>query len=101
MEKIKIIIVVIIAICGALLIYNKFTEKAENIKIEYKNINSEYTLVEKDNVFKYKNIEDVIKIVQSGSGVIFLCSPESDLCQQYAESLDKASKEANLNEIVY
>lgn len=101
MEKIKIILVVIIAVVGALLIYDKFTEKKENIKIEYKNINSEYTLVEKNNIFKYKNIDDVIKTIQSGSGVIFLCSPESDSCQQYAESLDKASKEANLDQIIY
>ena len=101
MEKIKIILVVIIAVVGALLIYDKFTEEKENIKIEYKNINSEYTLVEKNNIFKYKNIDDVIKTIQSGSGVIFLCSPESDSCQQYAESLDKASKEANLDQIIY
>lgn len=101
MEKIKIILVVIIAVAGALLIYNKFTEEKQTIKIEYKNINSEYTLVEKDNIFKYKNIDDVIKTIQSGSGVIFLCSPESDTCQQYAESLDKASKETNLDQIIY
>ena len=101
MEKIKIILVVIIAVVGALLIYDKFTEEKENIKIEYKNINSEYTLVEKNNIFKYKNIDDVIKTIQSGSGVIFICSPESDSCQQYAESLDKASKEANLDQIIY
>lgn len=101
MEKIKIILVIAIAISGALLIYDKFTEKKENIKIEYKNISNEYNLVEKENIFKYKNIDEVIKIVQSGSGVIFLCSPESDSCQKYAEALDKASKNANLQQIIY
>ena len=54
-KKGSIMLIIIMAIVGAYLIYNHFN-KDENINNNNKNFNEEYSLVDKDNVYRYINI---------------------------------------------
>lgn len=99
-NKIKILLIIVIATVGALLIYYHF----DNEPKEENNINkfsTEYTLLEQDNVFTYVSIDDAIKTLSSESGIVFFCTPESIWCQNYALYLNQAAKENGITEIKY
>ena len=94
---VKIIIVVIILLLILTGVYFLFIK--DNKK--EKNISDEYTLVSKDNVFEYKTSEEIIKILEHGTGIVFLGFKECPWCQQYAKILDDLSKEEGIDVIYY
>jgi predicted bacteriocin transport accessory protein len=98
-KRFFIIGIIIIAVIGALLIY-KFTYVEDNNK-EVNNISNEYTLLDKDNVFVSKSVDEIIKTLKSGTGIIFLGFPECPWCQKYAFYLNEIAKENNIKEIYY
>ncbi|MBQ6130091.1 hypothetical protein IJI72_00095 [Candidatus Saccharibacteria bacterium] len=52
----------------------------------------EYTSVEKSNVFHYLSAEKTVKLLESGTGVVFLGYPECPWCQAYAPMLNEVAK---------
>ena len=99
-QKTKILIIILIAIIGALLIYNHFDNKPK----ENQNINkfsSEYTLVDENNIYKYISIDEAITILSNGTGIVFFCTPESEWCQKYAFYLNDTLKDEEVDEINY
>jgi hypothetical protein len=100
MKKIKISLIIVIAIVGAFLIYKKF----EHVNTEQKEIDkfvSNYTLITENHVFKIINIDESINILNNQTGVIFFCNPGSDWCQHYAKILDDIALENNIEKIYY
>lgn len=100
MKKIKISLIIAIAIVGAFLIYKKF----ENVNTEQKEIDkfvSDYTLITENHVFKIINIDESINILNNKTGVIFFCNPGSDWCQHYAKILDDIALENSIEKIYY
>lgn len=61
----------------------------------------EYTEVGEDNVFVYRDIEDVIKLLKYGTGVVYLGFPECPWCQTYAKYLNEVAKEVGVDKIYY
>lgn len=100
MKKIKISLIIAIAIVGAFLIYKKF----ENVNTEQKEIDkfvSDYTQITENHVFKIINIDESINILNNKTGVIFFCNPGSDWCQHYAKILDDIALENSIEKIYY
>lgn len=62
---------------------------------------SEYTSVADDNVFIYKNIDEIINILKHGTGIVYLGFPECKWCQAYVPMLNEVAKENSLDEIYY
>ena len=62
---------------------------------------SEYTQVDEDNVFVYKNAKEIIQILENGTGVVYLGFPECKWCQAYVPYLDEVAKENNIDKIYY
>ena len=100
MNKIKILIIIVIAVIGALLIYNHF-ENTNNNKILVNKFSKEYKLVDENNIYKYSTIDEILRLFESGTGVVFFCTPESKWCQKYAYYLNEALKENGVEEINY
>lgn len=73
--------------------YNSMTD-SEAFSLEYKD-------VEKDNVFSYVSAEKAIKIIEEGTGVVFLGFPECPWCQAYAPMLDELAKKYGVETIYY
>ena len=100
MYKLKLISIGVIAIIGALLIYNHF-DSIRQKEIVVDKFSSEYNLVSEDNIFKYSTIDEILDILDNGTGIIFLCTPESNWCNYYAKNLNDVLKSLNINEIHY
>ena len=100
MEKYwKLILGVLVLIClviGLVLIFTN-SEKVEDSEL----FASEYTQVDEDNVFVYKNAKEIIQILENGTGVVYLGFPECKWCQAYVPYLDEVAKQNNIDKIYY
>lgn len=99
MKKAKILGIVLIAVVGALLIY-KYCKPPATVKVN-NNFNNEYNLVDENNVFVYKSIDDILITLDKGTGVIFLGFPESSWCQSYVKYSNDIAIEKNIDIIYY
>lgn len=61
----------------------------------------EYTTVTEDNYFVYRDIEEIIKILEHGTGVIYLGFPECPWCQAYVPTLNEIADIEGLEKIYY
>lgn len=99
-KKFGIFIAFLLTIIGTILIYNHFENKKSN-NYSTLNFNDEYALVDKDNVFVSSNIDEILNILENGTGIIFMAYPECPWCQYYAKYLNEVAKENNIKEIYY
>lgn len=61
----------------------------------------EYTTVTEDNYFVYRDIEEIIKILEHGTGVVYLGFPECPWCQAYVKTLNEVADIEGLEKIYY
>lgn len=94
--KIGFFLVLIVVSC--LLIYKKF-DKVDTNKDANK-FAQEYRMVGSDNSFQYKTSEEIIKILENGTGIVFLGFPECNWCQYYVKYIDEVAKETD-NKVNY
>lgn len=62
---------------------------------------AEYTSVPTDNPFVYKSAQEVIDIIEHGTGAVFLGFPSCPWCQSYARMLTEVAKDTGLKTISY
>ena len=95
-----IIIAILIVLCAlfCLLKINK-TEK-EVIKDNVK-FSQEYDSVSEDNVFCYKTIDEIINILEHGTGVVYLGFPECPWCKEYVIYLNEVAKNSGCDKVYY
>lgn len=61
----------------------------------------EYTEVDKNNVYVFRSIDEIINILEKGTGIVYLGFPECPWCQRYAKYLDEVAKDLGLSKIYY
>ena len=61
----------------------------------------EYTSVDENNYFVYRNIEEITKILENGTGVVYLGFPECPWCQAYVPMLNEVADIEGLEKIYY
>lgn len=99
MKKRNIIIIIgIVLLVGVITLL--LLPKKDVIKDSEK-FKEEYTEVTENNVFVYRSIDEIIKILENGTGVVYLGFPECKWCQKYVKYLDEVSRETNLEKIYY
>lgn len=77
-------------------------EYAKNrISTDAKDFAAEYSLVSENNNYKIKSGEEIIDILENGTGVVFLGFPECPWCQAYAPMLNDLAVEYGISEIYY
>lgn len=54
-----------------------------------------------DNIFVYRNSEEIIKILEHGTGIVFLGFPECPWCRAYAPILNDVAKSNGIDKIYY
>jgi predicted bacteriocin transport accessory protein len=88
---------------GSFLIYRHIKENKNNnvVLTDAQKFHNEYSGVDVDNVFVYKNIDDIINILEHGTGVVYLGYPECPWCQAYVKYLSESAKNAGLEKIYY
>lgn len=62
---------------------------------------AEYSNVPKDNAFVYRTGDEIVNILEHGTGVVFLGFPSCPWCQAYAGYLSEIANEKGLDKIYY
>lgn len=76
--------------------------KKEEVKLsDAEKFHEEYQNVEEDNVFVYRDAEEIIKILEGGTGIVYLGFPECKWCQAYTPILNEVAKENGIKKIFY
>lgn len=89
-----------LVLIGGLILFNKkpynpkISEDALKFKEEYKNI-------PEDNLFVYRDLESIIKILENGTGIVYLGFPECPWCQAYVPYLNEVAKDSEITKIYY
>lgn len=94
-----ILLVVLIGIVSIVLIINKNNEPKEPTDGE--KFSEEYTELDKDNVFVYRDAEEIIKILKYGTGIVYLGFPECPWCQTYVKYLNDVAQDMAVEKIYY
>lgn len=61
----------------------------------------EYTELTEDNYFVYRDSDEIIKILEHGTGIIYLGFPECPWCQAYVPMLNEVADIEGLEKIYY
>lgn len=61
----------------------------------------EYPGVTGENVFVYRNVDEVLEMMLSGTGIVYLGYPECGWCQAYVPYLNETALEKGIREIWY
>ncbi len=101
MKKKNIVILIvccllIIALIGGIFLLKKDKKETDSIKF-----NKEYTEVSKNNVFVYRNIDEIINILEKGTGIVYLGFPECPWCQRYVKYLNEVAMDMGVEKIYY
>lgn len=94
--KYGIIFFVVLALF--LLVYFVFIKNNDSDAVRFQR---EYTQVDKENVFVYRDEEEIIKILKHGTGIVFLGFPECPACQAYVKMLNDVAKSEGIDKIYY
>lgn len=97
-------VILVAIILGAFIIpiiKNSDTEKPNEEEKVTKKFIDEYPEVGEDNVFEIKTIEEIIKVLEHGTGLVYLGFPECPWCQEYVLYLNEVAKEKDVEKIYY
>lgn len=102
MKKKNILILLGVVILAILIIssYFIFFKKDKNIT-DAEKFAKEYTKLSSDNVFTYKSLKEVNKILEKGTGVVYLGFPECPWCQEYVKYVNEVAKKVGLDKVYY
>lgn len=94
-------IVVLLLIVGLVLFLvfkkNKINKNIDEEKIKF----AEEYKTTKDNVFTYRTIEEINKILKNGTGLVFLGFPECPWCRGYVPIINEIAKKEGLEKVYY
>ena len=99
-KKIIIIIGVVLVIALGVLGY-LYLNKEKNTNVDGKKFATEYTSVTEDNVFVYRTIDEIINILEHGTGVVYLGFPECPWCTAYVPYLNEVAKANSVDKVYY
>lgn len=94
-------ILAIIALAIVLFLIGGYSILNGKPSLDAQKFSEEYKEVSKDNVFVYKNVDEIIKIMEHGTGVVYLGYPECPWCQSYVKYLNEVAKDVGIEKIYY
>lgn len=97
----KKIILVISIILIVLLVTTLIITSNISSKTDAEKFSEEYKEVPVDNVFVYRNIDEIIKILEKGTGIVYLGFPECPWCQKYVVYLNEVAQKMGVEKIYY
>ncbi len=91
--------IVVLVLACSIGFYKEFTS-IENKETDAEKFASEYS-IDNDNVFVYRTLEEINKILKNGTGIVYLGFPECPWCKAYVPYLSEVAKKAKLDKIYY
>lgn len=93
------ILIIILVVVGIVFMINKKEERNEITDGE--KFSQEYMELDQDNVYVFRSIDEIINILEKGTGIVYLGFPECQWCQRYVKYLNEVAKEMGLEKIYY
>lgn len=94
--KKRILLIMISLLLSAMLVGCEKKDTADSIKFA-----QEYTEVTEYNYYVYRDIDEIIKILEHGTGAVYLGFPECPWCQAYVPMLNEVADIEGLEKIYY
>lgn len=91
--------IVVLVLACSIGFYKVFTS-IENKETDAEKFAREYS-IDNDNVFVYRTLEEINKILKNGTGIVYLGFPECPWCKAYVPYLNEVAKKAKLDKIYY
>ena len=95
------IIVILIGVVVFLLVRDNNEEIVETTPTDAEKFAEEYPSMPDDNVFTYATVDEIIDVLDGGSGIVYLGFPECQWCNAYVPYLNDVAKSVGVNEILY
>lgn len=92
--SISVIVILLVALILLILI-------GKENETDAKKFSKEYTLVDKDNLFVYRDAKEIINILERGTGIVYLGFPECPWCQRYVVYLNEVAQNMGVEKIYY
>ena len=99
-SKKRYLISIILLILIAATLFFIFNNKKSNEENDNKVFASEYGITE-DNVYVYRTLEEINKILEKATGLVYLGFPECPWCRGYVPIINEVAKEQGLDKIYY
>lgn len=93
-----IIITMIVLLTGGILGF--YLTRGTKIS-DAKKFQQEYETVDENNVFVYRTMDEIIKILEHGTGVVYLGFPECPWCKAYVTYLNEVALQNGIEEVYY
>lgn len=111
-EKLLMTFVPILFVLLAIFSYLKLTNVNDSIKFkkEYESLNGEKTSsgkkykkveISSSNLIKYSNYDEIIDLIENGTGIIYLGFPECPWCRSMVPVLLEVAKDNKMDKIYY
>ena len=84
-----------------ILLYFFFIKKDDNKETDAQKFKNEYSKVSDNNPFVYRNIDQIINILENGTGVVYLGFPECPWCQAYVPYVEEVAKKVGIDKVYY
>ena len=91
----------ILIVIGLILLYFFFIKKDDNKETDAQKFRNEYSNVSDNNPFVYRNIDQIINILEKGTGVVYLGFPECPWCQAYVPYVEEVAKKVGIDKVYY
>ena len=95
------IIIILIGVVVFLLVRDNNEEIVETTPTDAEKFAEEYSKISDDNVFTYATVDEIIDVLDGGSGIVYLGFPECQWCNAYVPYLNDVAKSVGVNEILY
>ena len=99
-KKLYTIIGIVVLVLACSIGFYKVFTSIGNKETDAEKFASEYS-IDNDNVFVYKTLEEINKILKNGTGIVYLGFPECPWCKGYVPYLNEVAKKEKLDKIYY
>lgn len=100
-KRIMILVSVIILFMIGVVSLVLFLKKDKKTVSDMEKFSAEYHEVAKNNIFVYRNIDEIINILEKGTGIVYLGFPECKWCQRYTKYLNEVAMDMGISKIYY
>lgn len=100
-DKKLFVVGAILVVIGLILSYFFLIKKDDNKIDDAKKFKTEYTNVSDDNPFVYRSVDQIINILEKGTGVVYLGFPECPWCQAYVPYVEEVAKKVGIDKVYY
>ncbi len=100
-KRIMILVSVIILFMIGVVSLVLFLKKDKKTASDMEKFSAEYHEVAKNNVFVYRNTDEIINILEKGTGIVYLGFPECKWCQRYTKYLNEVAMDMGISKIYY